>query len=69
MKTTGVSDIPKFGLLGFLGHPTVHVLQLGTIKQGFLLNISVKILDLTLVLICILQILKVKWSLNHTYGR
>ena len=48
---------------------SVHVLQLGTIKQGFLLNISVKILDLTLVLICILQILKVKWSLNHTYGR
>jgi hypothetical protein len=30
---------------------SVHVLQLGTIKQGFLLNISVKILDLTLVLI------------------
>ena len=24
MKTTGVSDIPTFGLLGFLGHPTVH---------------------------------------------
>ena len=24
MKTTGVSDIPKFGLLDFLGHPTVH---------------------------------------------
>ena len=22
MKTTGVSDIPKFGLLVFLGHPT-----------------------------------------------
>ena len=21
MKTTGVSDIPKFGLLDFLGHP------------------------------------------------
>ena len=30
---------------------SVHVLQLGTMKQGFLLNISVKILDLTLVLI------------------
>ena len=48
---------------------SVHVLLLGTIKQGFLLNISVKILDLTLVLICILQILKVKWSLYHAYGR
>ena len=24
MKTTGVSDIPKFGLLGFLGHPNDH---------------------------------------------
>ena len=23
MKTTGVSGIPKFGLLDFLGHPTV----------------------------------------------
>ena len=22
MKTTGVSDIPKFGLLDFLGHPS-----------------------------------------------
>ena len=22
MKTTGVSNIPKFGLLDFLGHPT-----------------------------------------------
>ena len=25
MKTTGVRDIPKFGLLFFLGHPTVYV--------------------------------------------
>ena len=25
MKTTGVSDIPKFGLLDFLGHPTAHL--------------------------------------------
>ena len=25
MKTTGVSDIPKFGLLDFLGHPTTEV--------------------------------------------
>ena len=24
MKTTGVSNIPKFGLLGFLGHPSLH---------------------------------------------
>ena len=24
MKTTGVEDIPKFGLLVFLGHPTAH---------------------------------------------
>ena len=24
MKTTGVSSIPKFGLLGFLGHPNVQ---------------------------------------------
>ena len=24
MKTTGVSGIPKFGLLDFLGHPTQH---------------------------------------------
>ena len=24
MKTTGVSGIPKFGLLDFLGHPTIH---------------------------------------------
>ena len=24
MKTTGVSNIPKFGLLGFLGHPNLH---------------------------------------------
>ena len=24
MKTTGVNDIPKFGLLDFLGHPTVQ---------------------------------------------
>ena len=23
MKTTGVSDIPKFGLLDFLGHPSL----------------------------------------------
>ena len=47
---------------------SVHVLQQGTIKQGFLSNISFKVLDLTLVLICILQILKVKWSLSYTYG-
>ena len=25
MKTTGVSGIPKFGRLGFLGHPSAHV--------------------------------------------
>ena len=25
MKTTGVSSIPKFGLLGFLGHPIMYV--------------------------------------------
>ena len=25
MKTTGVSSIPKFGLLDFLGHPSVKV--------------------------------------------
>ena len=25
MKTTGVSDIPKFGLLDFLGHPNAQV--------------------------------------------
>ena len=24
MKTTGVSDIPKFGLLDFLGHPNIQ---------------------------------------------
>ena len=24
MKTTGVSDIPKFGLLDFLGHPNAQ---------------------------------------------
>ena len=24
MKTTGVSDIPKFGLLDFLGHLSTH---------------------------------------------
>ena len=24
MKTTGVSNIPKFGLLGFLGHPNLY---------------------------------------------
>ena len=24
MKITGVSDIPKFGLLVFLGHPNAH---------------------------------------------
>ena len=24
MKTTGVGAIPKFGLLDFLGHPTIH---------------------------------------------
>ena len=26
MKTTGVSDIPKFGLLDFLGHPNIYIL-------------------------------------------
>ena len=26
MKTTGVKDIPKFGLLVFLGHPTVNII-------------------------------------------
>ena len=25
MKTTGVSGIPKFGLLDFLGHPTINI--------------------------------------------
>ena len=25
MKTTGVSGIPKFGLLDFLGHPNVDL--------------------------------------------
>ena len=25
MKTTGVSDIPKFGLLDFLGHPNGNI--------------------------------------------
>ena len=29
MKTTGVSGIPKFGLLDFLGHP-IPRLRLGT---------------------------------------
>ena len=24
MKTTGVSGIPKFGLLDFLGHPSMY---------------------------------------------
>ena len=28
MKTTGVSGIPKFGLLVFLGHPTVDLIFL-----------------------------------------
>ena len=27
MKTTGVSGIPKFGLLDFLGHPNTHALS------------------------------------------
>ena len=27
MKTTGVSGIPKFGLLDFLGHPSGHKLN------------------------------------------
>ena len=27
MKTTGVSDIPKFGLLDFLGHPILYCFQ------------------------------------------
>ena len=26
MKTTGVSGIPKFGLLVFLGHPNFHII-------------------------------------------
>ena len=30
MKTTGVSDIPKFGLLFFLGHPNVDSSPLRT---------------------------------------
>ena len=25
MKTTGVSSIPKFGLLVFLGHPFIYI--------------------------------------------
>ena len=29
MKTTGVSGIPKFGLLDFLGHPTFQPLNFG----------------------------------------
>ena len=28
MKTTGVSGIPKFGLLDFLGHPTDHLIEI-----------------------------------------
>ena len=44
MKTTGVNDIPKFGLLDFLGHPTVqgitvHMYQvkLQLVVQGWVL--------------------------------
>ena len=43
MKTTGVSDIPKFGLLDFLGHPSADSSLLFTCKDGLLnLNESLK---------------------------
>ena len=29
MKTTGISCVTKFRLLFFLGHPTVHPIQIG----------------------------------------
>ena len=32
MKTTGVSNIPKFGLLFFLGHPTAGSLVVITVS-------------------------------------
>ena len=37
MKTTGVKDIPKFGLLVFLGHPSDHTIFW---KQDPWLNLS-----------------------------
>ena len=44
---------------------SVHVLKLETIKQGFLLNISVKILDLTLVKILDLTLVLI-WPLPES---
>ena len=35
MKTTGVSNIPKFGLLVFLGHPNIgarYIIKISTSK-------------------------------------
>ena len=40
MKTTGVSGIPKFGLLDFLGHPIVEASTLANIKYGQIFSIS-----------------------------
>ena len=34
MKTTGVSCETKFGLLGFLGHPTEQVFFILVLKMG-----------------------------------
>ena len=35
MKTTGVSSIPKFGLLDFLGHPNEQCESFGLRKANF----------------------------------
>ena len=41
MKTTGVSDIPKFGLLVFLGHPNVDgTLLVADLPSSRLVRIS-----------------------------
>ena len=44
MKTTGVSDIPKFRLLDFLGHPNVELCKLSSVlKQIWKTFVSVSV--------------------------
>ena len=45
MKTTGVSDIPKFGLSFFLGHPNVEFI----LPPALLLDTAISILPKTVL--------------------
>ena len=40
MKTTGVSNTPKFGLLGFLGHPNLHSSHSKLLRGALILHLN-----------------------------